>query len=121
MHVTRVQGQTVGRAVDLSATKCYKTSKTAYTPLVPILRLLPSTAAEAGRMGFVVKAKSTRAKAARVFLTVPRYPLASYRPCRPDSPEPTSASGHTPFGAMSMSRIAWHSYLSISEKEILLI
>lgn len=55
-HHTRPQGQTIGRALDLPVTRLYKTSKTSHTPLVPILWLLLSAAAEAGRTGSVVKA-----------------------------------------------------------------
>lgn len=58
-----------------------------HTPLVPILQRWPSTVAEAGRMGFAVKARSTRAKPMWGFLAVPRYPMASRRPCRPGSPK----------------------------------
>lgn len=113
-HHTRPQGQTMGRPGDLSVTRLYETSKTSYTPLVPILWLLLSTAAEAGRTGSVVKAWCTRAKSMRAFLVSPRYPRA---PHRPDSPEPTSALGHSTWCNL-MPGLAWHSYLSISEKDI---
>lgn len=58
-HCTHPQGQTIGRAVDLSVTRLYKTSKTFYTPLAPVLWLLLSAAAKAGRTDSVVKAPST--------------------------------------------------------------
>lgn len=111
----RMQRQTIGRTVDLLVTRCCKMSKTTYTPLAPILQLLPSAAAEAGRMGFVVKEQSMRAKPVCVFLTAPQCLVASRRPCRPES---LKLTWDTPFDAISVSQLAWHDHPSITEKEI---
>lgn len=61
-HCTHPQGQTIGRAVDLSVTRLYKTRKMSYTALAPLLWLVLSAAAKAGRTDSVAEEPSTGAK-----------------------------------------------------------
>lgn len=78
-------------------------------PLVPVLQLLPSAAAEAGRLGFAVKAQSVRDSCVCVFLTAPYTPWHHTVPSQ-------YLHWDTLLVTIFVSQLAWHGY--ISEKEI---